>query len=337
MTRSVDKDKRMPLAAATNEGSKLHYGARPLVSILINNYNYASFLSAAIESALNQTYGNFEVVVVDDGSTDSSREVIAKYGSSVILIAKDNGGQASAFNAGFAASSGEILCFLDADDRFLPDKVGTVVQIFQDNPQIGWCFDQVQQFDEKTGHHYAQAKDCKFGLWDYRAAIVNNGKVPYIPTATSGMSFRRSMLDSLLPMPEVIRITSDGYLKLAALGLSEGWMASEVLTLQRIHTDNAYTRRSGGNRSIMALTGLLVGMCLYERFPILRRFAVNMFSTGLGLSWIARVSSADHRRVVGPFLHNMGITTRINILSKAVYCSARTLLSDLRRTRSVAT
>ncbi len=88
-----------------------HVNDAPLVSILINNYNYARFLDEAIASALNQTYGAVEVIVVDDGSTDNSRSVVASYGNRVRLIAKGNGGQASAFNSGFAASSGDVICF----------------------------------------------------------------------------------------------------------------------------------------------------------------------------------------------------------------------------------
>jgi hypothetical protein len=84
---------------------------QPLVSILINNYNYAHFVTEAIESALAQTYRHVEIIVVDDGSTDDSREVIGRFGNLVRMVAKENGGQASAFNAGFAASKGEIICF----------------------------------------------------------------------------------------------------------------------------------------------------------------------------------------------------------------------------------
>src|SRR6476646_282737 len=95
----------------------------PLVSILINNYNYERFLKDAIDSALNQTYSKIEVIVVDDGSTDNSRSVIESYQDKVTAIFKENGGQASAFNTGFEASQGEIICFLDADDMFQPEKV----------------------------------------------------------------------------------------------------------------------------------------------------------------------------------------------------------------------
>jgi len=79
---------------------------QPLVSIIINNYNYARFLRDAIDSALNQTYDRTETIVVDDGSTDNSREIIAGYGDRIIPVLKENGGQNSAFDAGFAASAG---------------------------------------------------------------------------------------------------------------------------------------------------------------------------------------------------------------------------------------
>ena len=72
-----------------------------LVSIIVNNYNYQRFLTEAIDSALKQTYCNTEVIVVDDGSTDGSLEIIASYGRRIIPLLKGNGGQNSALNAGF--------------------------------------------------------------------------------------------------------------------------------------------------------------------------------------------------------------------------------------------
>ena len=81
----------------------------PLASIIVNNYNYGRFLPDAIESALAQSYPRVEVIVVDDGSTDHSRAVIARYGARIHAVLKPNGGQASAFNAAFAHSYGEAL------------------------------------------------------------------------------------------------------------------------------------------------------------------------------------------------------------------------------------
>jgi glycosyltransferase involved in cell wall biosynthesis len=308
------------------EDSRPKDEARPLVSVLINNYNYASFLSEAIESALAQTYRNVEVVVVDDGSTDSSREVIAQYGDRIVPVIKENGGQASAFNAGFSASRGDIICFLDADDLFRPEKVSSVVQIFENNPQAGWCFDQVQEFDNKTGDRSHSRTRWRSGAWDERATVVATGVTPNIPTATSGLSFRRASLAHILPMPEIIRITSDGYLKLVALGLAEGWMASQELSLQRIHGENAYTRRKTGRMSIMGLNGLLTGLCLYERFPILRRLAIAMFSRGLGTCWIVGAQNFDYRRLSSSFLRAAPLGTKTEILLRATYSGVRLLL-----------
>jgi glycosyltransferase involved in cell wall biosynthesis len=116
---------------------------QPLVSILINNYNYGHFLADAIDSALAQTYPHVEVIVVDDGSTDHSRAVIANYGDKIISVLKANGGQASAFNAGFAAAQGEIICFLDADDICLPTKVAEVVNAIPDPQSMVFSYPPV--------------------------------------------------------------------------------------------------------------------------------------------------------------------------------------------------
>src|SRR6266508_2917548 len=107
-----------------------------LVSIIVNNYNYGSFLRDAIDSVLQQTYAFIEVIVVDDGSTDNSREIIHSYGDRIRLIFKENGGQASAFNAGLAQSRGEVIIFLDSDDMLLPDIVARVANVFDANPDV---------------------------------------------------------------------------------------------------------------------------------------------------------------------------------------------------------
>src|SRR5512140_2792158 len=98
----------------------------PLVSIIITNYNYGRFLASAIESALRQRYPAIEVIVVDDGSTDNSREVMGCYEKRIVPVFKQNGGQASSMNAGFSQSHGEIVIFLDADDMLLPGTVERV-------------------------------------------------------------------------------------------------------------------------------------------------------------------------------------------------------------------
>jgi len=105
--------------------------ARPLVSILMASYNHAPFVGAAIESVLRQTYQGFELIICDDGSGDTSGEVIGRYGqrdSRLTLIRQENRGAAAAVNTAYRHARGDILCILDSDDMFAVDKLETVVE-----------------------------------------------------------------------------------------------------------------------------------------------------------------------------------------------------------------
>ena len=96
------------------------------ISILIDNYNYPQYVTRAVDSALAQTYKNVEVVVVDDGSTDHCPQLLKQYETRVKLVFKSNGGQASAFNAGYAVCTGDVVMLLDADDILRPDAAALV-------------------------------------------------------------------------------------------------------------------------------------------------------------------------------------------------------------------
>ena len=212
-------------------------------SIIINNYNYGRFLGAAIDSALSQDYQRLEVIVVDDGSTDNSREIIYSYGSRIIPVLQENGGQASAFNTGFLASGGEVICLLDADDVFLPAKVEVVAAYFTANPGPGWLFHNLEHMDAGGRRSGKGLISKETGLVDLRSSISRHGRIFLPAPATSGLCFRRDLLKLILPMPGAIRITSDNYLKYASLTLSPGLYLNQVLALQRLHGANAYTGR----------------------------------------------------------------------------------------------
>jgi glycosyltransferase involved in cell wall biosynthesis len=102
--------------------------ANPLVSVVIPNYNYGHFLAQAIESVLDQSYKNIQLVIVDNESTDNSIEVAMRYSADSTLIQKRHGGVSSARNLGFAQTMGEYICFLDSDDTWLPGKLARQVQ-----------------------------------------------------------------------------------------------------------------------------------------------------------------------------------------------------------------
>ena len=106
------------------------------VDIVVNNYNYGQFVGHAVESALAQAYPNVNVIVVDDGSTDDSREILQAYEGKIEVVLKENGGQASAFNAGFARSAGDVVIFLDADDVLRPEAAALVASTFAADPRV---------------------------------------------------------------------------------------------------------------------------------------------------------------------------------------------------------
>jgi glycosyltransferase involved in cell wall biosynthesis len=121
-----------------------------LVSVVISNYNYARFLPAALDSVLSQTHQELEVIVVDDGSSDESREVLARYGNRIRLICQDNAGVSAARNAGILASRGEAVAFLDSDDVW--DHVKIAEQVARLTiARLGLVYCGIEYIDEQGG------------------------------------------------------------------------------------------------------------------------------------------------------------------------------------------
>jgi len=217
----------------------------PLVSIIINNYNYGRFLGNAVESALQQTYPGVEVVLVDDGSTDNSREIIAAYGSRITPVLKENGGQASAFNAGFAASRGEICCLLDADDMFLPDKVEKIVRAWRQYPHAVLYYHRMQVVDARGT---PKGRPWPSSLWIgyIRGKVEQSGGWWPRPT-TSALCFARHYLKQVLPMPEDgFRLCADAYVGDLAPFAGAVLGLPEALTLYRLHGMNYWSAPVAG-------------------------------------------------------------------------------------------
>jgi glycosyltransferase involved in cell wall biosynthesis len=114
-------------------------GTRPLVSVVIPVYNQAGYLPGSIDSVLGQAYRPIELVVVDDGSTDDTAQVIASYGDRLTAMRQPNRGAANALNRGIRESRGALVCWLSADDEFLPGKIDAQVAEFEADPELGFC------------------------------------------------------------------------------------------------------------------------------------------------------------------------------------------------------
>lgn len=184
----------------------------PLVSIIVNNYNYGTYLRECVDSALSQTYSYTEVIVVDDGSTDDSRKIIESYSKQIISIMKKNGGQGSAFNAGFSIARGEIVIFLDSDDALLPDVAQRVVTTFQADPGIAKVQYRLEVVDgQGTSLGRTEPLMCwKMPSGDMRKEVTlyHNFTAP----PASGNAYSASGLRQILPMPEdLFVIAADAY------------------------------------------------------------------------------------------------------------------------------
>ena len=211
-----------------------------LVSIIITSYNYGRFLRVAIDSALNQTYLETEVVVVDDGSDDESRSIIESYGKSVVSVFKENGGHSSAINAGFAVCHGDIVCPLDSDDVFATNKVACVVDAWRSCPEATLVYHQLQTVDAET---VPKGRPWPIATWhgDIRRKIKHTGGWWPRPT-TSGLCFSRSYLERVLPMPTGLRIWPDTYLAPPAALLGPVLGLNVALGVYRVHGDNTISK-----------------------------------------------------------------------------------------------
>ena len=121
----------------------------PMVSAILPNYNYAQYLGGAIDSVLNQTHSAIEIIVVDDGSTDGSREVLESYGDKIKTVFQKNAGVSAARNRGIAESGGDYIAFLDPDDVWFPEKIEKQLSKFKSDPELGLVHVGIEHIDAR--------------------------------------------------------------------------------------------------------------------------------------------------------------------------------------------
>lgn len=219
------------------------------IDIVVTSHNYAPYLRAAIDSALAQTHPDVRVVVVDDGSTDASPQIIDSYGDRVVPVIKPNGGQASAFNAGLAVCEGDVVMFLDADDVLKPTVAERVAGALREHPdaaKVQWRMELAAADGRPTGttvppaHLPLPSGDMR------RAEATFPFDIPWM--ATSGNAFPARILRQLLPMPESeYRVNADWYLQHLAALFGPVVSIDEIGALRRVHGANAYEQDAGAD------------------------------------------------------------------------------------------
>lgn len=180
----------------------------PLVSVIVTNYNYANYLDECIESVLSQSYRDLEVIIVDDGSTDHSREIIGRIDDRrVVTIFQENAGQAAAFNAGFNACHGEFVAFLDSDDFWTEDKVAKTVAAF-DRADIIAVQHNLRVVDGRSRDRGRAHPGIKPGTENLLLRYFAENHTGFF-SATSGIVCRKSVLREIFPLDVQWRICAD--------------------------------------------------------------------------------------------------------------------------------
>lgn len=204
------------------------------VSVIIPAYNGDRYLAAAINSILAQTYQDYEIVVVDDGSTDNTPQVVQQYGGRVQYLSQANQGVAASRNLGLTASRGEYIAFLDQDDVFLPHKLASQVSLLSQDPKLG-MINSGWQITNQQGQVQAAVEP-----WRQIPQLSSANLIIWKPVFLGAMMFRRSWLEltagfdtSLSQTPDV-----DLVMRLAMIGCPAAWV--EQTTVQyRQHEANA--------------------------------------------------------------------------------------------------
>jgi hypothetical protein len=178
---------------------------QPLVSVVIPTYNAGSYLTEAIDSVLAQTYRHWELIVVDDGSTDDTPAVLARYAHDgrIRVLRQKNQGASVALNRGIAAARGDLVCWLSADDIFLPAKLAAQVAVFTGDPEVGLCCTGFELIDA-VGRRLRSEPEPRWRHPDPLVSIYWTN-----PINGSTVMMRRELFDELGPFDETLRADVD--------------------------------------------------------------------------------------------------------------------------------
>jgi glycosyltransferase involved in cell wall biosynthesis len=214
--------------------------SKPLISALINTYNHERFIEQAIVSVLEQDFppAEMEIIVVDDGSTDRTPEIVAKFGSRARLVRKKNGGQASAFNIAIPETKADIVAFLDGDDWWAKRKVKAVLEAFERHPSIagvGHGYFEVHG-DSTPTEMLVPEKTCLLDLSSVDTArLADPGRMLL---GTSRLAVRREVLTRVGPIPVELVFCADTPIYSLALALGGALILDQPLCYYRLHPGN---------------------------------------------------------------------------------------------------
>lgn len=213
----------------------------PALSVLIDTYNHERYIEQALLSVLEQDFpaSDMEIVVVDDGSTDRTPEIVSKFAPRVRLLRKKNGGQASAFNAGIAECRGNAIAFLDGDDWFAGGKLTAVAKALEQHPEasaVGHGYYEV--FSESNQTRACLPKEAEFVDMSTPEA-AHQAFAEWFFLLMGALTIRRQFLQRVLPIPEELAFCADSPITVAAMA-GGAYILNEPLFYYRHHEDNLH-------------------------------------------------------------------------------------------------
>ena len=220
----------------------------PNVSVIIPSYNCEAFIAETIDSVLHQTYRDFELIVVDDGSTDRTREIVAAYGDPVRLVSQANARVSAARNRGIEETRGAFICLLDHDDYWFPTKLERQLREFEDHPEAGvvcssflrWHPDQDGRFHDPASFDpdaFPDGIDPDFSGWIYHQFLLDCWML------TSSAMFRAEVFQHCGVFDEALPFSEDWEL----------WLRiAQVYPMIRLHRPTTLYRQhpAQGNRQV---------------------------------------------------------------------------------------
>jgi glycosyltransferase involved in cell wall biosynthesis len=273
-----------------------------------------------------------DVIVVDDGSTDESREVLASYGDQIVTVITENRGQAAAMNTAFDRCSGDVVCLLDSDDLMLPRRVECLIEAYAAHPECEWVFHGLDFINRNTREPVETPLRADFtpGFHDERR-FVRRGWFSMNAPATSALSWRTSFVKGLLPVPARVG-AFDNYLKFASLATALGWVIGEALCLQGIHQSNTYTTMEGAERRLFALHNAVAMAPGFEALG-LRMLGERLVADSLVRARGGTILGSEHREILSGWLSGLSYVRRVRL---AGFCAAVGADSVIESVRALA-
>lgn len=259
-------------AARAEARAEIRPGRAPRFSVLVPCYNQAHFLTAALDSLLAQTCPDWEALVVDDGSSDGTSEVAERYARRdprFRPFRKPNGGVASALNRGLAEARGEWVCWLSADDLFLPGKLAAHLAAIEDDPGLRFMHTGFEVLFQETGRRAASGVDPATFIPPLEEQVIRLLRINYLNGIT--IALHRSVFEQVGGFDEAFRYGQDHDMWLRASALVRSRYLAAATAVTRLHPGQgtALFTEAGIYDSARAAAAFLNGRPLAALFPAL--------------------------------------------------------------------